>query len=84
MFCKLVKVHFRYMICLFYDLWFPIKVSQGTQRRCVPEFLILSALKLPSYGLVVFINMNTEDTNFKTFLQENYLIDLESFKLHIY
>ena len=36
-----------------------LKVQQGTQKRGLPEFLIPSALKLPSCGLVVFINMNT-------------------------
>ena len=90
------------MICLVHDLRFPKKVSkgarffvvhmwqlksqQGTQKRCASDFLILSALTLPSYGLLDFINMNTyiKGTNFKTFLKENYPIALDSCKLHIY
>ena len=51
------------------------KSQQGTQKNCAAEFLILSALKLRSCGLVVFTDMNTditEDRNFKTFLKENY------------
>ena len=33
--------------------------SQQDTQKIVPEFLILSALKLPSFGLMVFIDMNT-------------------------
>ena len=43
---------------------------------------ILSALKLPSCGIVVSIDMNmyilTESRNFKTLLKENYAIALDS------
>ena len=49
---------------------------------------IFSALTLPSCRLVVFINTNTYiltgGTNFKTSLNENYSIALDSCKLHIY
>ena len=45
-----------------------LKSYQGNQKNCAVEFLILSFLKLPSYDLVVFINMNPyipkEGTNF--------------------
>ena len=64
------------------------KSQQSTRKKCAPEFLILSALKLPSCGLLVFTNMNTyiltEDTNLKTFLKEKYLIALDCCNLHIY
>ena len=47
---------------------FKLKSYQGNQKNCAIEFLILSFLKLLSYDLVVFINMNTyilkEGTNF--------------------
>ena len=47
---------------------FKLKSYQGNQKNCAVEFLILSFFKLPSYDLVVFINMNTyvpkEGTNF--------------------
>ena len=76
MFCKLVKVYFRYTICLVHGLCFlnksitrstflcgaclkQLKSQQSTHKNCAPEFLILSSLKLPICGLVVFINMNT-------------------------
>ena len=53
-----------------------LKSQQGTQKKGSPEFLILSTLKLPSCGLVVFINMNTyiltEGTNFNAFLKKIY------------
>ena len=59
------------------------KSQQGIQENCVPEFPILSALKLPTYGLVVFIDMNTyiltEGRSFRTFLEENYAIALNSY-----
>ena len=58
------------------------KVSTRHTKNCAPEFLILSAIKLPSYGLVVFINMNIyihkEGTNFKTFLKESNPTGLDS------
>ena len=60
-------------------MWY-LKSQQGRQKNCSPEFLILSALKLPRCGLVVFVDMNTyiltEGTNFKTFLKEKYPIAL--------
>ena len=56
--------------------------KQGTHKNCVPEFLILSALKLPSCVPVVLIDLNTciltEGRNFKTFLKENYAITLDT------
>ena len=70
MFFKLSKAHFRFTNCLVHDscmqgacffvmhMWHQ-KLQQGTQKGGLLEFLILSALKLPSCGLVVFINMNT-------------------------
>ena len=61
-----------------------LKSQQGTQKSFAPEFLILLALKLPSRGLVVFINMNTyvlytEGTNLRTSLKESYPIGLGSY-----
>ena len=51
------------------------------EKNCAPEFLILSALKLSSCELVVFVDMNTyiltEDRNFKTFLKANYATALD-------
>ena len=43
--------------CFFVVPAWHLKSQQGTQKNCAPEFLILSALKLTSYGLVVFVNM---------------------------
>ena len=62
------------------NMWH-LDLRQGTQKKCSPEFLILSALKLSSRGLMVLINIKTyrltwdftEGTNFKTFLKENYV-----------
>ena len=58
------------------------KSQQGLQKNCVPEFPMLSAHKLPSCGLVVFIDMNTyivtEGRSFKAFLKENYAVVWES------
>ena len=56
------------------------KSTQGTKKKiCTTEILILSALKLTSCGLVVFIVMNTciltEGKNFKTSLKENNIIN---------
>ena len=52
------------------------KSPQSIQKNYVLEFLILSALKLCSCGVMVFIYMNTylviEGRNIKTFLKENY------------
>ena len=57
-------------------------VSPRHTENCVPEFTIVSALELPSYGLVVFIDMNmyilAEGKNLKTFLKENYATALDS------
>ena len=59
-----------------------LKSQQSTHKNCVPEFQILSTLKLRSCGMVIFLNMNnymlTEDTDFKTFLKESYPIGLDS------
>ena len=50
------------------------KVSASHKKNCVTEFLMLPALKLPSCGLLILIDMNryilTEGRNFKTFLKE--------------
>ena len=65
------------------------KVSRHTKElwNCTPDFLILSALKLTSYELMVFIDMNfyilTEGRNFKAFLKENYAVALDSFYMFI-
>ena len=55
------------------------KSKRGIQK-------ILSVLKLPSYRLVVFIDMNTYivtegDRSFKTFLKENCAVTLDSYYL---
>ena len=54
------------------------KSQQSRQRHCAPEL----TLKSPSFGLVVFINMDiyklTWDTNFKTFLKERHPIGSDS------
>ena len=58
------------------------KSQQGTRKNYAPKFIILSALNLPSCGLVVFINMKTylltEGRNSKTFLKRNKSIPLNS------
>ena len=50
------------------------KVSASHKKNCVTEFSMLLALKLPSCGLLILIDMNryilTEGRNFKTFLKE--------------
>ena len=55
-----------------------VLLSKAQIKHCASEFLVFSALKLPSRGLVVFIDMYTfiftELTNFKTFLKENYAV----------
>ena len=42
-----------------------LQSQQSTHKNCVPEFQILSTLKLRSCGMVIFLNMNnymlTED-----------------------
>ena len=71
MFCKLDKAHFRYIICLVHDSAFlkndiislvahlaPKDSTMHTKKR-FDRIIILSALKLPSCGLVVFINIIT-------------------------
>ena len=59
-----------------------LQSQQSTHKNCVPEFQILSTLKLRSCGMVIFLNMNnymlTEDTDFKTFLKESYPVGLDS------
>ena len=50
------------------------KVSASHKKNCVTEFSMLPALKLPSCGPLILIDMNryilTEGRNFKTFLKE--------------
>ena len=52
--------------------------KQGTQKYHASELITLSALKLPSSGLVVYVDIKacilTEGRNFKTFLKENFAI----------
>lgn len=50
--------------------------QQGKQKYRTPEFLILSAIKLPSSELVLFIDIKI--TSFKSFLEESHAIALES------
>ena len=53
------------------------------QKICASEFLILSALKFPSCGIVGFINMDSfiltegRTRNFKALPKENYPIVLD-------
>ena len=53
------------------------------QKNCASEFLILSALKFPLFGIVGFINMDTfiltegRTGNFKALPKENYPIVLD-------
>ena len=75
----------RYMF-LHRDWWTCTrKVSSRHIKNCLPEFTIILVLKLSSYGLVVFVDMNTyilkEGRNLKTFLTENYAIALENYYL---
>ena len=55
-----------------------VLLSKAQIKHCASEFLVFSALKLPSRGLVVFIDMYTfiftELRKFKTFLKENYAV----------
>ena len=46
--------------------------QQGKQKYRTPELLILSAIKLPSRELVLFINIKI--TSFKSFLEESHAI----------
>ena len=67
------KVHFRYTVLLhgFWKTYHEVRV-----------FPILSALKLPLYWVLVFIDMKTyiliEGRNSKTYLKVNYAITLDS------
>ena len=89
MFCK--KAHFRYtnwlkiseksitrktLLCV---TCVAPNNSTGS-KKIAPEFLNLSAFKLPLCGLVVFIDVNTYlltvDSSFKIFLKKNYAIAL--------
>ena len=56
------------------------KVLTRYRNNGAPKLIILSVLKLPSRGLVVFMNtyIRTEDRNFKTFLKQVYSILLDS------
>ena len=62
------------------DTW--RKISSRHTKNCAPVFAIVSVLKLPLCGLVVFIDMNTYiltgGKNLKIFLQENYTIVLDN------
>ena len=59
--------------------------SKAYERNYVSEFPLLSELKLALCGLVVFTDMKmyilTEGRNFKTYLNENYPIALDSCQL---
>ena len=65
------------------DTW--RKISSRHTKNCAPVFAIVSVLKLPLCGLVVFIDINTYiltgGKNLKIFLQENYTIVLDNFYL---
>ena len=52
------------------------KEKEKKKRKFTLEFPIIFALKLPSFGLVVFIDIKT--TSVKTFLKEHYAIALSS------
>ena len=56
------------------------KVLTRHRNNGAPKFIILSVLKLPSRGLVVFMNtyIRTENRNFKTFLKQVYSISRDS------
>ena len=58
------------------------KVSRKHKQNCVPKIPILLALKLCSYKLVFFLDINTyiliEDRNFKPYMKENYGITLDN------
>ena len=62
------------------DTW--RKISSRHTKNCAPVFAIVSVLKLPLCGLVVFIDINTYiltgGKNLKIFLQENYTIVLDN------
>ena len=84
---QIAKAHFRYMIsrgARFFTVYaWHLKSQQvGTQKNCETELLILSVLKLPLHGQIVFIDINTfiltEGWNFKKFLKENYAVALDN------
>ena len=92
----IAKTHFRYTIWFmifekkYRNVHFYSCCTRGTKslkkvhkKNCSPEFLIFSAVKLPSCELLVFIDMNTfiliEGTNLWTFLKKNYGIALDSY-----
>ena len=62
------------------DTW--PKISSRHTKNCAPVFAIVSVLKLPLCGLVVFIDINTYiltgGKNLKIFLQENYTVVLDN------
>ena len=74
-------------IFLHYGLRMHKKSQQGIQKKCLPDFPLISALKLSLCGLVVLTDKNmytlTESRNFKTFLKENYTIPLDSWCLYV-
>ena len=62
------------------------KLSTSHTKNHAPEFLILSALKLPSWELTVFIDMNiyiqkAGGRNFKVLLKEVYPITWDSYHI---
>ena len=94
---RIAKAYFRYPIwfmtfgksitmCAFLyhrDPSMHQKSQQSILKNFVSEFPVLSALKIPLCGLVIFIAVSTiwiltEVRSFKTFLKENYAIALDS------
>ena len=62
------------------------KLSTSHTKNHAPEFLILSALKLPSWELTVFIDMNiyiqkAGGRDFKVLLKEVYPITWDSYHI---
>ena len=57
-------------------------MSRKHKQNCVPKIPVLLALKLCSYKLVFFLDINTyiliEDRNFKPYMKENYGITLDN------
>ena len=72
---KSIKIHVLFFVMHAWHL----NSQQGTGKKLSTEYLIVSALHV---GWWFLLNMNTyiltEGTNFKTFLKENYPIDLDS------
>ena len=62
-------------------------INKAHKKNCALEFLILSALKITSCELVVFIDMTTyiltESRNCETLLKENYAAAFDSSYLFI-